>query len=534
MASSSALHFAAAVVSLLSLLCHGNEVKAKRILMIGAISNSHLNPLVLIGNELIKKGHDVYITLPSSFNLPPSLKKSNVKKILWTPSEKDFYEPSGNMSFSEEYDFVSDIIGDRYGDHVWLFRDKENVDMDVVNCRNAFNDEEFMSRIRDIHFDFAIIDGFISNRCFYALLYKYSIPYMSTISGGEPWHPRLPYIPSFVPNYYTSLTEKMTTLQKIENLIAYVTWSLPIFPHVNNDSFVSIYVPEKPFITLDELYAKSQLWFMAGSPQPMAYPRPAMPHVVDIAGLNAKPAKPLPKDLLDFMEIEGKNGVVVVSFGSIITKLPDRVLNPLLQAFLAIDQAVIFRYSSKIDIELPSRIKVMKWLPQNDILGHENTKVFITHCGQNGQVEALYHAVPIIGLPVWADQLYNCKRIDYKGFGMCMDLRFLKAEELAGNINKIVFTKTYSETIKQASLIFKDRQNSPLDTAVFWVEHVLKFGGKHLRSHMLDMPWYELYMIDIAGYFLALALCSIVILFMTFQIICTHCRRQDKQKVKSN
>ena len=121
----------------------------------------------------------------------------------------------------------------------------------------------------------------------------------------------------------------------------------------------------------------------SGSPQPMDYPRPSMPHVADIAGLNVKPAKPLQNDLLDFMEIDGKNGVVVVSFGSIITKLPDRVLNPLFQGLIAIDQAVIFRYSSKIDIELPSRIKVMKWLPQNDIIGHQNTKVFITHCGQN-------------------------------------------------------------------------------------------------------------------------------------------------------
>ena len=534
MASSSTVHFTTAVFFMFSLLCQANEVKSKRILMNGPISNSHLNPLVLIGNELIKKGHDVYITLPSTFSPPPTLKKSPIKKILWTPSEKDFYQSSDDSSFSEEIDFVSEIIGDRYGDHVWLFRESEAVEINIVNCRNTFNDENFMSEIRDLQFDFAMIDGFIGNRCFYALLYKYSIPYMSILSGGEPWHPRLPYIPSFVPNYYTSLTEKMTTFQRIENLIAYVTWALPIFGHTKNDSFVSIYVPEKPFVSLDELYARSQFWFLAGSPQPMDYPRPAMPHVADIAGLNVKPAKPLPKDLLDFMEIEGKNGVVVVSFGSIITKLPDRVLNPLLHAFLTIDQAVVFRYSSKIDIELPSRIKVMKWLPQNDILGHQNTKVFITHCGQNSQVEALYHAVPMIGLPVWADQLYNCKRIDYKGFGICMDLRFLKAKELAEKINRIVHSNNYTENIKQASLIFKDRLNSPLETAVFWVEHVLKFGGKHLRSHMLDMPWYEVYMLDIAVYFLTLVFSTVSVLYVLFHIIWKHFCRQNAMKLKQN
>ena len=99
MASSSTGHFATAVFFMFCLLCQANAVKSKRILMIGAIFNSHLNPLVLIGNELIKKGYDVYITLPSSFSPPPKLKKSPIKKILWTPSEKDFYQSSDDSSF---------------------------------------------------------------------------------------------------------------------------------------------------------------------------------------------------------------------------------------------------------------------------------------------------------------------------------------------------------------------------------------------------------------------------------------------------
>jgi UDP:flavonoid glycosyltransferase YjiC (YdhE family) len=41
----------------------------------------------------------------------------------------------------------------------------------------------------------------------------------------------------------------------------------------------------------------------------------------------------------------------------------------------------------------------LPWLPQNDLLGHPKTKLFITHCGKNGIFEALYHGIPMIGFP---------------------------------------------------------------------------------------------------------------------------------------
>lgn len=49
----------------------------------------------------------------------------------------------------------------------------------------------------------------------------------------------------------------------------------------------------------------------------------------------------------------------------------------------------------------------------------------------------------------------------------------------------------------------RDRQNSPTDEAIYWVEYVVGHkGAKHLRVPYLDMPLYQIYMIDVIAVFI--------------------------------
>lgn len=59
-----------------------------------------------------------------------------------------------------------------------------------------------------------------------------------------------------------------------------------------------------------------------------------------------------------------------------------------------------------------------KWFPQNDILAHPNVKVFISHCGKGGVTEAKYHAVPVLAIPLFAEQPGNAKIIVSEGWGV--------------------------------------------------------------------------------------------------------------------
>lgn len=58
-------------------------------------------------------------------------------------------------------------------------------------------------------------------------------------------------------------------------------------------------------------------------------------------------------------------------------------------------------------LKLTPKVKLIKWAPQNDVLGHPAVKAFLTQAGINSIHEAAYHAVPVVSVPLIADQVNN-------------------------------------------------------------------------------------------------------------------------------
>lgn len=54
---------------------------------------------------------------------------------------------------------------------------------------------------------------------------------------------------------------------------------------------------------------------------------------------------------------------------------------------------------------------VKNWAPQLEILSHNSTGGFVSHCGWNSVIESLSQGVPIIGWPMAAEQAYNSKML---------------------------------------------------------------------------------------------------------------------------
>ena len=272
-------------------------------------------------------------------------------------------------------------------------------------CTNPFEDDEYIQRINATKFDLAIVEADVQ-RCHMLILHELGIPHVSFVLNSEQWRWKTPVLPSFVPTMLLGLfTERMTLLERMKNLYAVLDWVLrPGVTHYR-DSFLKQYAPS---MTYDASYGESLL-FLVNSDFVIDYPRPVMPNEVFVGGLTTKQAARLPDDLLEFAD-NAHDGLIVIAFGTIDTQMyePSSV-EKFVDAFQNFPEfRFVWRYAEELTASqastLPGNVVVRTWIPQNDLLGHRNTKLVITHCGSNTQFEAIFHGIPMLCFPRWYDQ----------------------------------------------------------------------------------------------------------------------------------
>ena len=57
---------------------------------------------------------------------------------------------------------------------------------------------------------------------------------------------------------------------------------------------------------------------------------------------------------------------------------------------------MLWKWETEQMDDLPPNVKLSKWLPQQDVLGHPKLKFFITHGGQSSTQETLCHQKPAV------------------------------------------------------------------------------------------------------------------------------------------
>ena len=397
-------------------------------------------------------------------------------------------------------------------------------------CPFVASDKSLLQQLEQRHFDLVIIDTNFENLCLSVIPYKLSVPFIQFGALFEIHHMRSFIHPSAYPVLkFLPLTDRMIYFERLYNTLLYL--GMLILPDpINPSDIVGTFAPEKPNHTNEQLKAKTELYLLDHD-ELIDYHLPTYPNMIYVGGAATRPAVPLTGDLNSFIDT-ANDGVILITFGSIVKSLPSHIINTIMNAIqMKRNMKAVFKYDV-VEAKINGNIMTMPWVPQNDILGHPHTKLFISHCGHNAQVEALYHAVPIICLPIFGDQHYNALRIQQKGYGLYVNIAEFTAETLATAVDELLTNPSYQQNITKASNIFKSRPLTPSQRAAWWIDHVIKYGGNHLHPAVADLPYYQFLMLDVlAGYILVCVL-VLVAFYLVYRGIRCRCFRNVKHKTE--
>ncbi|XP_077978876.1 UDP-glucuronosyltransferase 2C1-like [Glandiceps talaboti] len=480
-----------------------------------------------IGQHLAKQGHQVTILVNEAVYVPSEPKDGGTPLTLETYS----YKARGPVivkSTSNKY------LG---GEATWF--DWLDVMLKFVpECDRVLNDAVLLSKLEKSNFDLLVAN--VHMICPILLAHRISLPFV--LVGNNRINPmmdgnmyNIPSNPAYVPSMGSGLTSQMSFLQRLENVghyaFSYVLYNFYMLPHYRN---LQHKYNIRPDLTLHKMAEAAEL-FIYNTDFAFDYPRPLMPNVVLIAGIMAGPTEPLEKEFEEFMQSSGDHGVVIFSLGSYVQFSRTDKLDIIVSALGRLPQKVILKYSDNLPKTMGRNIKAVKWLPQNDLLGHPKTKAIIYHGGLNGVYEAIYHGVPIVGMPLYHDQLDNIPWLAEKGMAVTLDVKTLTEDKLYDAVLKVVTDARFKQNAERLSRIHRDRPMSPGDTAVFWIEHVIKHGGQHLRSQAGNLNFVQYYLIDVMLFLVLVTLTVIVLIKKTCSCLYKSCRSlSDREKRKSD
>ncbi|XP_057191898.1 UDP-glucuronosyltransferase-like isoform X1 [Triplophysa rosa] len=516
-------------LGILALLCWFScePVRAGKVLAT-PMDGSHWLSMKILVEELSQRGHEVVVLVPETSILIGSSGNYITKSypVPYTSAELNINLNNIKKKALEKPPDISSLFTN-FGNLVKF------VNLQVKGCEMLLYNETLMRSLGEMGFDALLTDPFLP--CGTIIAHKFSLPTVYFLRGIpcrlDEAAAKCPSPPSFVPRFFTGYSDKMSFAQRINNMI--LTTVEPFLCQTMFaifDELGSRYL--KKDTTYKELLSHGAIWLLRYD-FTFEYPKPIMPNIVQIGGINCAKRDPLSKELEEFVNGSGEHGFVVFTLGSMVSQLPEAKARVFFEAFKQIPQRVLWRYTGPVPEDAPKNVKLMKWLPQNDLLGHPKVKAFITHGGSHGIYEGICNGVPMVMLPLFGDQGDNAQRLVSRGVAESLSIYDLSTEKLLVALKKVITDKSYKEKMTKLSAVHRDRPIEPLDLAVFWTEFVMRHkGAEHLRPAAHELNWIQYHSLDVIGFLLLILVTVIFVTVKSCMFCFRKCFRKTQKKKK--
>lgn len=506
--------------------CNGSRI------LVVPVDGSHWINMEVILRELHSRGHELTVLrsakswyIPSNSSIYTSI---NVR-MLEDESDKEYYNkmlqdvmecrkfPAFIRTFCQQHLITSMLA---MGHQIL-----------AGAAASMLDDPVFMKKLQDAKFDLMLTDPGLTIGVLLGAYLKLPMVFnVRWINTGESHFTIAPSPVSYVPVPGSELHDQMDFLERTKNMLHYL-YSVVEQHFIINPAYSDlIHRHFPPGTDLLSLERAADIWLVRAD-FVFEFPRPTMPNVVYIGGFQCKKARPLTPELEAFMQSSGDHGVVIMSLGTFVSALPREASEAIAAAFAQLPQKVVWRFVGKKPSSLGNNTLLVDWLPQNDLLAHPKTRAFVAHGGTNGMYEAIYHGVPVLGLPLLFDQFDNVLRLKVRGAARVVEAKSITKDDFLEAIKDILETPSYRKNIQHLSQLHHDYPMSPMDTAIFWIEYVIRNqGAAHLHSAAFSLPWYSYFCLDVVVLIMSLIGAFVWASVLVCRILC--CRR-SRRKTKA-
>ncbi|XP_043930960.1 UDP-glucuronosyltransferase 1A1-like isoform X3 [Protopterus annectens] len=460
------------------------SAEGKKLLVVPA-DGSHWLSMQILVEEMAQRGHDVVVLVPEANMLIEASTDCKLQHFPVPYSKEDFQGVIDGIreNFLNKTSALQGSLG--------IILQLQRLTALFFNaCESLMSNEEILKLLKSENFDAILADAFTP--CGSILAHYISVPLIHFLKaipcGLEHQALQCPSPPSYIPRMLLEFSDHMMFFQRMANFL--FAFTEPMVCKVIYSSFEDLAkkVLQK-HISLQEMMSYAAIWLVKYD-FISEYPRPLMPNMVLIGGINCKQNKHL--------------------------------------------SPVLWRYTGPVPPNLAENTKVLKWLPQNDLLAHPKTRAFITHGGSHGIYEAICNGVPMIMVPLFGDQPGNVQRMERRGAGITLSFHDITSQKLLDALEAVINTTRYKDRMMELSAVHKDRPVEPLDLAVHWIEFVMRHkGANHLRPAAHDLNWIQYHSLDVIAFLAAIILIVVYIEFKCCLFCCKKlfCKRfQQKSK----
>ncbi|ALC39363.1 CG17322, partial [Drosophila busckii] len=351
------------------------------------------------------------------------------------------------------------------------------------------------------HYDVILLEQFNTD-CMMGVAHQLKAPVVALSSSAlMPWHYErmgAPQIPSYISALFLGQQQPMDFGGRLTNWLTIhsLNWLYSLFSVPSADAFLrQRFGPGMPstakLVRNTSIMLVNQHYALSGA-------RPLPPNVIEVGGLHLKQPRPLSAKLQQILD-QAPHGVILISWGSQLraSSLSSRKLDGLLLALSRLPQQIILKWEEHTLPHCPSNVHVMKWLPQRDLLAHPNVRLFFTHGGLMGITEAVASGVPIVGMPIYGDQFLNVAQLMAHGSSVKLEFQQLSEQTVYAALSQAL-DPSYKLNAQRLAQAYNARLEQPLDSGVWWVQHVADTkGAPLLQPCAVKLNWIIYHSLDV-------------------------------------